>query len=107
MTNHTKGRYCLQWPTGRSTEIPGCRNGAVQTVPQMHMAVYQVTGIYNDVFVQSSETGKSQWMVRSEFEKWVSQIIHARDGVETKPTSKGWKPISLSPGQSALAFNAI
>ena len=96
MTNHSKGRYCLEWQTGRLISIPGMRNGIETLVPETAMAVYQVTGKSNKVYVQLSTLGKGKWMKRTFFEHFVAQIKKNMSGVELKPTSKGWKPISAT-----------
>ena len=75
--SHNKGRYVLEWQVS-----------PVET----RMAVYEVTGKRNDVYVQCSTLGKGKWMRRHFFEHFVSQIKQNLGGRESKPASKNWTP---------------
>ena len=73
---HALGRYTLQW--------------------EDKIAVYEVTGKKNDVYVQSSTMSAGKWMIRHCFEEFVQQVIETKGGFESKPTSKGWKRIAAA-----------
>lgn len=92
--SHPLGRFVLEWPTGKQIAIPGMRNGEEQLVPEMRMATYQVTGKWNDVYVESSVTGQGEWMDRHCFELFLRENQRLLAGVESKPVSKNWKPMA-------------
>ena len=73
---HAKGRYVLEWHV---------------SPVEKRMAVYEVTGKRNDVYVECTTIGKGKWMTRHFFEHFVCQIKQNLGGRETKPTSKGWQ----------------
>ena len=79
---HALGRYCLQW-----------RISPVES----RIAVYEVTGKKNDVYVQASHLPHGKWMPRHYFEHWVAMTKKKLGGIESKPASKGWKKISATP----------
>lgn len=82
MTNtHPKGRFVLEW-----NSITGNRE----------MAVYEVTGKRNDVYIQSSTRPAGWWMPRHFFEEFVEHAIKQLGGVELKPNSRSWKRISAT-----------
>lgn len=79
MNTHPLGRFCLEWPIS----------------PVEHrLAVYEITGKKNDVYVQASHLPAGEWMPRHTFERWHQQMIATRGARESKPTSKGWKRIA-------------
>ena len=81
---HPNGRYSLEWMTLQGNRI------------KKHLAVYEVTGKKNNVYVECSLLGHGQWMPRHYFEHFVEQIIKTKGGIESKPTSRGWQKISAS-----------
>ena len=58
------------------------------------VAVYEVTGINNEVYVESSTLKAGKWMKREYFDSFYDQAINNFDGESSKPVSKGWKRIS-------------
>ena len=79
---HDLGRYCLEWHI---------------SPVERRLAVYEVTGKKNDVYVQASHLPHGKWMPRHYFEHWVYMTKKKLGGRESKPTSKGWKRVSGTP----------
>lgn len=75
---HDLGRYTLEWHI---------------SPVERRLAVYEVTGKKNDVYVQASHFPCGRWLRRYQFERWVQLIKDKRGGRESKPTSKGWKKV--------------
>jgi len=80
-TTHPLGRFTLEWPI---------------SPVERRLAVYEVTGKRNDVYVQASHLPAGKWMPRHYFEHWVEATIKQLGGRESKPASKGWKKVSAS-----------
>ena len=81
-TTHPLGRFTLEWPI---------------SPVERRLAVYEVTGKRNDVYVQASHLPAGKWMPRHYFEHWVESTINQLGGRESKPFSKGWKRVSGAP----------
>ena len=79
---HALGRYTLEWHI---------------SPVEKRLAVYEVTGKKNDVYVQASHLPAGKWMPRHYFEHWVYMTKKKLGGRESKPTSKGWKRVSGTP----------
>ena len=79
--SHPLGRFCLEWHI---------------SPVEKRLAVYEVTGKRNDVYVEISTLGTGKWMPRHYFEHFVEQIITNLGGRECKPSSKGWKRVSAA-----------
>ena len=64
---------------------------------ETRIAVYQVTGKHNHVYVQASHLPAGKWMPRHYFEHWVESTINQLGGRESTPSSKGWIRVSGAP----------
>ena len=76
---HERGRFTLEWHI---------------SPVEKRIAVYQVTGKFNDVYVQASHLPYGKWMPRHYFEHWVYMTKKKLGGRETKPVSKNWQPMA-------------
>ena len=79
---HALGRYTLEWHI---------------SPVEKRLAVYEVTGKKNDVYVQASHLPAGKSMPRHYFEHWVYMTKKKLGGRESKPVSKGWKRVSGTP----------
>jgi len=99
---HPKGRYTLNWKTGRMITYPGMRNGQEQKIPETAVATYEITGKTNPVYVALTTLPSGKWFDRETFDVFYTEAIEKLDGEVIKPVSKNWKRMVKHPLQGVM-----